>query len=221
MKKKQSRAVAPTLPVFRTTFLRVLQSYYNADAVIARILKDKTLQEHCAVLLWLTVNDARERLARQTDREHTLWASKLDEAIKGTKAMEQIYVVLDNKPHLAEYMSTLRSDLEKKRKAVDTAFASPKHYGTNRDWFIVQYAKITLEALVRLPISNRTIADLLNAADEVVGRTFARKKTQVEEADVTMGLRRLNKRTFERMLPALQKLLSEQYPTASDFPAAS
>jgi hypothetical protein len=219
--KRKPKATALPFATFRIQFLRVLKSSYQADSVITGILKDETQRELCAALLWLASNDARDRIAGQTKQCRDLLTRALDDAIQGARAMEFVYTKLDSKPHLAEYISTLRGDLTTKRKAVDVAFVPPKAYGRDRDWSIVRYAKTELESRLRSPISNSTLADLLNAADVVVGRKFAGIKTQVDEADVDMGLRRLNQRTFERMLPCYQQMMAEHYPQGSDLPVTA
>jgi hypothetical protein len=216
----RKNASAPPLAIFRTQFLRVLEGYYRADPLIGRILKDNVLQQHCAALLWFTVNDARERLTRESTRRRDFLVSALDDAIRGAKALEFVYAKLDPKPHLAEYLSTLHSDLLVKRQAVDTAFVNFKAYGRDRDWSAVRYAKYELERRLQISVPNATLADLLNAADKVAGRKLAGTKTELHEADVEIGLRRLAQRTFELILPFYKQILAEHYAIASDLSAA-
>lgn len=220
MKKKTTTTAPLSLEEFRPRFLRVLESSYQADPLIARILKDKTLREHCAALLWLTVNDSRDRIARQSAQQRDFLLSALDDAIRGAKAMEFVYLKLDNKPHLAEYMNTLRNDLLVKRQAVDAAFVPPKAYGRDWDWSAVRYAKVELESRLHASVSNAAMADLLNASAKAAGRKLAGKKTEIYEADVDARLRGLNQRTFARVLPFYQQMLAKYYPHASDFSAA-
>lgn len=210
---------APLLPEFRSRFLRVLESAYQADPLVARILKEQALREFCATLFWLTVNDCRDRLTRQTTQRHDFFVKALDDAIRGATAMEFVYSKLDDKPHLAEYLGTLRGDLMLKRQAVDTAFASPKIYGRDRDWFIVRYVKIELEARLQEIVTHAVTADLLNAANIAADRKPAGKKTEIHAADVSAALQGLSERTFERVQPYYRQLLSQHYPQGSDFPA--
>jgi hypothetical protein len=217
MKKRSSSPALPSFEEFRIRFVRVLEGAYRADPLIARILKDKVVREHCAALFWLTVNDSRERLAKQTTRRRTFLLSALEDAIRGAKAIEFVYQKLDPKPHLAEYMSTLRRDLLVKRQAVDIAYAPPKAYGRDRDWSAVRYAKAELESRLQASVSGATMADLLNASANAAGRKPAGKKAEVYAADVDAGLRRLNERTFKRVLPFYRQMLTEYYPLATDF----
>jgi hypothetical protein len=218
MKKKRAGAVL-SLPEFRIRFLRVLESNYAADATIAGILKDQAIREQCAVLLWLTENDARERLTRLTTRGRDLFTKAYDAAIPGLKAAEFLYLKQLHKPLIAEALNSFRSELLLNRPVVDLAFPSPKEYGTNRDWSIVRYAKEKLELLLKTSISNRVMADLLTAAAVVVGRRFKPPKTGIDEGDVEARLRGLNLRTFERLLPHYRQMLAEHYPQGTDSAA--
>ena len=207
-----SKRTVQSFEQFRSRFLRVLESYYRAEATVALILKNEAHKKQCAALLWLCVNDSRDRLARLTKRRQDFWISLLEDGVRGTKALEFIYRDLDRKPHLAEFMSTIQSDVLVKQQAVQKAFASAKAYGRDLDWSIALYAKTELESRLGKPVSNQAMADLLNAACQASGRKLAGQKKEFFEDDVRVGLGRLQRRTFERVLPYYRRMLAEHYP---------
>ena len=162
----------------------------------------------------------RLALGNQTERHRAFFTSVLQDALRYAKAIEFVYTEMDSKPHFVESLGWLRSDLLLKLQAVERSFPPPKSHGRDRDWSVVLYAKTQLEALLQQNIPDATMADLLSAADAATGRVPKGKKHDVVADDVRMGIKRLNRRTFERLLPYYQRLLSEHYPRGSDFPTA-
>jgi hypothetical protein len=217
--RKQARF--PTLADFRVRFLRILDSFYSADRIIAAIRQRPSRSEQCAALLWFAAKGSPVRLAlgSQTERHRAFFTSVLQDALRCAKAVEFVYTEMDSRPHFVESLGWLRSDLLLKLQAVERSFPPTKSHGRDRDWAVVLYAKTQLESLLQQSIPDATMADLLSAADDAAGRVNA-KKQDVMADDVRMGIKRLNRRTFERILPYYQQLLSEQYPRGSDFPTA-
>jgi hypothetical protein len=219
MPRMRKKVRFPSLADFRVRFLRILASFYSADSVIAAIRQRAALSEQCATLLWFSAKDSPVRLAlgSQTERHRVFFTSVLQDALRYEKAVEFIYTEMDAKPHFVESLGWLRSDLLLKLQAVERAFPPPKSHGRDRDWSVVLYAKTQLESLLQQPISDATMADLLSAADEAAGRVPTGKKLGVQAGDVRMGIKRLNQRTFDRLLPFYQQLLSEHYPLGSNL----
>jgi hypothetical protein len=220
-KKKIRKPRFPTFAQFRVRFLRILEGFYAADHLIGGILKQEIYRRQCADLLWFATKDspARFALENQTERRSMIFTSALQDALRFEKAVKFIYSEMDSKPHFVESLGWLRSDLLLKLQAVERSFPPPKSHGRDRDWSMVLYAKMQLESLLQQTIPDATMADLLSAADAASGRVNA-KKQDVMADDVRMGIKRLNQRTFERLLPFYQQVLSTHYPLGSDLSTA-
>src|SRR6266849_5342562 len=188
MKKRANSPVLPSFEKFRTDFLRVLKDHYAAESLIPIILKDKVLSKQCAALLWPCVNNSSAHLAEISKKWWAYWDSELKVAIRGAKALENIYTKFDSKPRRVKFMNKLRWDLfVKQRKLI--ALPS-KALGRDRDWTSVLRAKDNLESLICKPLPYPTLAALLNAAYVASGQ---KNKEHTAQA-IRMALTRLSRR---------------------------
>lgn len=180
----------PSLDDFRVRFPRVLRSQYAANRTIAHILKDEPHTKECSTLLWHCVNDCAQRLDQIAGKEFRQRAkAEVETAIRGIPALEFVYSRLDSKPHLAEYVATLKPDLLEKQRMLAAA-PPPLDYGRNLDWGIVEYAQQTLSRLLGADASDSVMAELLSAAFDVCGW----KKKGISADGVRHGLERFRER---------------------------
>jgi hypothetical protein len=179
MPRMRKQVRFPSLADFRDRFLRILDSFYGADRIIAAIRQQAALSEQCVALLWLSARDSPVRLAlgNQTERHRAFFTSVLQDALRCAKAVEFVYTEMDSKPHFVESSSWLRSDLLLKLQAVKRAFPPPKSHGRDRDWSVVLYAKTLLESLLQQTIPDATMAALLTEC-----RRRRHRKSKHEEA---------------------------------------
>jgi hypothetical protein len=204
MKKKIT-----TLPreQFCTRFLRKLQSFRTSDPTVALILKEPYRRELCANLLW-NCETAGPRLAGISSRRRDFWTAQYEKAIAGAEALALIARENDN-PDFAELMLRARQVVLVLQRRLLAAFPPAQERGRGgRDWGAVLYARRMLEGyLGGEPISDATLATLLDVAAEVLGRKAVTKNA------VRLGLARLKER-----LPVAEDTLTQFCARGEKFP---
>jgi hypothetical protein len=199
MANKRQRKHLP-FEVFRKEFLRLLDRR-NADKIIQRILKNEQSKHLCVRLLWNYVNTPR--LAEMSEKYLNSRESALQEAIDGLNLAirflerrdtspgkgTQRHVALPKKP---KDIAALKDVLAHLRELHDEPHIRLplKQLGRDRDWSAALYAKDQLEARLQCRLPYKTVAILLNVADEASDRQLPVLVASAVEA----GLKHLRKR---------------------------
>jgi hypothetical protein len=188
--KEHAKLVETSFDVFRKQFPQSLrnQRVLGSRRLILRILKDETLRNECAYLVWLCVDNSRTHPTEVSKKWCAYWNSEFEAAIRGAKAVANIYTELVSNPRCVKSMDKLRDALlERRRKLMRLP---SKMLGRDRDWTPVLYAKNKLESLLGEPLPDLTLAALLNAAYATCGQ----KQQEFKANAVRMALIRLRGR---------------------------
>ncbi len=185
MAHKRRRKHLP-FEVFRKEFLRLL-GRRRADKIIQRILEDERSKNLCVRLLW----DYQDTpcLAEMSERYLHFREFVLQEAINGVSLASNIFESLERRPQQVMEMKkalVLLRDLSKQPH-----IRLPlKQLGRDRDWSAVLRAKDQLEARLQCRLPHKTVAILVNVADEASDRQLPLLLPDAVEA----ALKRLRKR---------------------------
>jgi hypothetical protein len=171
-------------------------------------LEDAQIKQKCATLLWLCVNDCAAKLNQIAGKPSRQRAKvEVAAAIRGVEAAAYVYTHLDSKPHLAEYLGTLKADLLEKQRML-TAAPPPLNYGRHLAWDIVEDAQQTLSQLLGVEVSDAVMAELLSAAFDVCGW----ERREISEDGVRHGLERFRERRLSHRFLIIARDKARRFP---------
>jgi len=171
---------------------------HKTDPVISAILSNKWLPPRCAVKVRsYTDKSVTDYFYQERRLRGRMTKAKLETAIKGLNAAIELYTERGNQT-VAMYLGGLAIELSAQLGRCGEAFATKRH-GRDFDHSILLECRMYLEAALTRTVSNATLAHLINAADEVDGKTD--KYTSEEQV-------RKNLHTFQQNNPTFMKLIS-------------
>jgi len=150
-------------------FIRIIKrDYLNSDSVISAILGNERLSKMCATKIRSYVDKGVTNYwYEQSKARGAKHKRRLEQAIVGMNAARSLY--LDRRDQAtAQYLGTLALRLSQELGRCKEAFATKSH-GRDRDHSFLLECHSFLQSELGQPITYVTLANLVNAGNEVEG----------------------------------------------------
>ena len=166
-------------------FIGILKrDYMNSDVAVSTILRNEWLSQLCAT-----------KIRSYVDKEVTAWLyeqrkargaevkKQLEIAIAGLRAAIGLCMIR-GKQEFASPLGKLADEFSEELKRCRQAFATKRH-GRDRDHAILYQCESFLQAELKQPLTNVTLANLVNAGYEADGNAL---KEPVDEEQIRKNL---------------------------------